>query len=61
MGRSSVTVSRNLILAAELGNGDGGGGIPSFLFRRVMRVFLWVSRESRITMKAKIAKNIKVH
>jgi hypothetical protein len=61
MGRNKVTVSKNLNLAPALGNGDGGGEMPSFLFRRRMRVFLWVSRGATRNMNAKTVKNIVVH
>jgi hypothetical protein len=60
-GRSSVTVSKNLILAPAFGNGDGGGGIPSFLFRRWMMVFLYVSWVNKRKSCAKIEKKIMDH
>lgn len=60
-GRRSVTERRNLILAAGVGNEDGGGGMPSFWFRRWMMVFLWVSWTNRRESWAKMAKHMSVH
>ena len=48
-------------LAAALGKGDGGKGRPSFLLRRAMMIFLYVSEVLRYVSWAKMEKNIRDH
>jgi hypothetical protein len=56
-----VTVRKNFSFAEVDGKGDGGGGRPRSLRRRVRRVFLYVSWVKRVRRKEKRAKKINVH